>query len=133
MESPEEGTPPPEKRRRRIQLGLIELLLLMNILGCLLAIVVPRIAGARQRANTRSCYANPKTIAGALEMYNLDNMTIAGVEPAVLRVLQSAGYLQELPEDPGMGPGTLANYSATSGGNGITCATHGPIQDEVTP
>ncbi len=33
---------------------------------------VPNFKAARERANFRACFANQKTIAGALEMYNLD-------------------------------------------------------------
>ena len=35
---------------------------------------------SRERANNRACFANQKTIAGAIEMYNLDNNTDLGFD-----------------------------------------------------
>lgn len=43
-------------------------------------LLVPNFKAARQRANIRACFANQKTLAGAVEMYNLDFNTNALVE-----------------------------------------------------
>ena len=48
-------------------------MIVIAIIGVLAAIAVPNFRKARERANQRACYANQKTVAGALEMYNLDN------------------------------------------------------------
>ena len=46
------------------------------VLGGLLALATPeihdRVADAHARADRRACFANQKTLAGALEMYTLD-------------------------------------------------------------
>jgi prepilin-type N-terminal cleavage/methylation domain-containing protein len=110
---------------------LIELMIVIAIIGVLAAIAVPNFRAARERANTRACYANQKTIAGAVEMYNLDKNTRRsdiGVA-SFMQSLVSGGYLQSIPNDPGQGgTATVANYAYTAGGNGIKCGIHGAIQ-----
>ena len=111
---------------------LIELMIVIAIIGVLAAIAVPNFRAARERANTRACYANQKTIAGALEMYNLDNNTkIATLDKGVGEKLKTGGYLQSLVDDPGQGQDTFGDYIFVNAGNGIECNVHGPIQDDA--
>ena len=120
--------PPPKKRTRWRKL-LFELALVLTILGVLSAMAVPNFGTNRERLNTRACYANQKTIAGAMEMYNLDkNTKRTQLDAAWFTALHSGGYLQTLPQDPGQGGGTSANYQATDTGSGIKCITHGTIR-----
>jgi hypothetical protein len=81
-----------------------------------------------ERANSRACYANQKTLAGALEMYNVDRKSRLPFDPALYGPFKSGGYLQSIPQDPGQGYGTSGNYKATDSINGITCRVHGSIQ-----
>lgn len=119
------------RRRTRSAFTLIELMIVIAIIGVLAAIAVPNFKRARERANTRACYANQKTIAGAIEMYNLDkNTNKTQVNSAFLQALTSSGYLQSVPSDPGQGAGSEAHYQYTGGGNGIKCEAHGSIQDK---
>ncbi|MBI4863723.1 MAG: hypothetical protein HY815_26200 [Candidatus Riflebacteria bacterium] len=112
-------------RKRFRALGCLAL----YCLPILSAIMTPGYKPARARANTRACYANQKTIAGAIEMYNLDRNTRRTViDQALFRMLKSGGYLQSIPDDPGNGTGSWTSYQYTPGGNGITCLTHGPIR-----
>ncbi len=99
-----------------------------TIIGMLAAISVPNFRKARARANSRSCYANQKTVAGALEMYNLDNnVSINQLTDDVWQNLRDQGYLQTIPDDPGFGSGTHHNYRLTPEGD-IYCTCHGGIQ-----
>ena len=102
------------------------------VVGVLAAIAVPNFKAARERANWRACFANQKTIIGATEMYNLDkNKRVTEITPALLEELKTAGYLQSVPNDPGQGEGTAANYIATPGGNGISCKMHGSVDQST--
>ena len=93
-----------------------------------LPVVVPNIHATRERANFRACYANQKTLAGALEMYNLDKCTrVTKLDDAMCRVLQSGGYLPTVPQDPGDGTGGSSHYAWTPRGNGIVCSRHGSV------
>lgn len=104
------------------------------------AIFVPGFRGAKKRANQRACFANQKTLMGAVEMYELDfNTRIGALDRPFLDALQENGYLQSVPSDPGAGEGSWQNYFlvrvsedsplTTYGMNwSITCLHHGFIQ-----
>jgi competence protein ComGC len=85
---------------------------------------------ARNNANIRACYANQKTLAGALEMYNLDkNTKRTDMGLSFCQALVSGGYLRSIPNDPGQGGiATVADYQFTSSPNNIKCKIHGGIQ-----
>lgn len=84
----------------------------------------------RHRAGIRACFANQKTIAGAIEMYNLDYGTDVKVLDASLREkLVEDGYLQQFPDDPGEGgPEAYLMIAHAAVGNGILCLNHGTLQ-----
>ena len=102
-------------------------LLILFLIGAL--VVVPRCKSARERANTRACFANQKTIRGAVEMYALDkNLKAPALSEGFFNKLKSGGYLRSTPQDPGQGPHTEEHYVLELGGNGIRCTVHGPVQ-----
>lgn len=87
----------------------------------------PFIGHPRPKSYTRACYANQKTIAGAVEMYNLDHKTKRDVlDDAFFNALKSGGYLQSIPQDPGSGAGSSSNYQLM--GTNFRCTVHGAIQ-----
>ncbi len=105
-------------------------------IGIVAAIAVPNFRRARDRANQRACFANQKTIAGAMEMYNLDNGTNnLPLDETLFDKLKAAGYLQRIPKDPGQGENTSHHYITvpTTDSRGqpdcrIFCTHHGFIQ-----
>lgn len=81
---------------------------------------------AAELTDAQRCYLNEHWIAGAIEMYCLDNnVKVDAITPELLAKLVERGYLETLPEDPGQGPGTAGHYGFTPDGNGVTCAVHG--------
>jgi type II secretion system protein G len=114
------------KKMRRQGFTLIELMIVISIIGVLAAIAIPNFRQARDKSNKRACYANQKTILGALEMYNLDNGTAATIsgDGSVLSELATLKYLQSVPEDPGCKG--AKNYRSDAVGN-MWCEMHGSI------
>ncbi len=105
---------------------LIELMIVISIIGVLAAIAIPNFRQARKKSNQRACYANQKTILGALEMYNLDTgnaLTISGITE--LQLLRDQKYLQAAPKDPGCSDSD--DYRSDSVGN-VWCTFHGNIE-----
>lgn len=116
--------------RKKKGFTLIELMIVISIIGVLAAIAIPNFRTVRNRANKKACFANQKTLAGALEMYNLDmgeNLVING--QSELKTLASKKYIQSVPADPGCKHG-LDNYHSDHAGN-VWCLFHGTYQNEV--
>ena len=116
------------KLKKRKGFTLIELMIVISIIGVLAAIAIPNFRTARQKSNQRACYANQKTILGALEMFNLDTgeqMTI--VSGSNLDKLVAQKYLQSLPKDPGCASKAEKNYNSDADGQ-IWCSYHGTIE-----
>lgn len=120
----------PPKPGRQFKFTLIKFGIVICIIGVMAAIATPKFSAARPRANSRACYANQKTIVGAIEMYNLDKKTKrTDLTADFYTALKSGGYLQSIPSDPGEGAPTSDHYKMTTSGNGIRCTVHGGIQD----
>jgi competence protein ComGC len=124
-------------KKKKFAFGWIELFIVAVISLFFASISTPKFRSARERANTRACYANQKTVVGAIEMYNLDRKPEKATKNPIettddlhkhYQTLKSGGYLQSIPDDPGFGKGSSGNYLLTNSGNGITCKTHGSIQ-----
>ena len=116
-------------RHRRQGFTLIEIMIVIAIIGVLAAIAVPSFQEARKRSNQRACYANQKVVIGALVQYNLDFNTSYDTSPIEFQKLASEGYLQDIPQDPGGGPGSHTNYDLDPAvQDSIHCTVHGPIE-----
>lgn len=81
------------------------------------------------RLQQRECFGIQKNLRGAREMYALD---FSGVPAAQARTVPAAelvrqGYLRAVPEDPGSGPGSEANFLTTDEGE-VACLRHGFLQ-----
>ena len=123
---PPDFSPNRERAKRLLELGIV-----LAMLGCTAAIMIRNVQASRQRGRRgpRACYANQKTVVGAIEMYNLDKNTKRTVlDESFFTALRSGGYLQSLPQDPGEGPDSWSHYQTTGTGNGIRCVQHGSIE-----
>lgn len=118
---------PSRERASRGGFTLIEVLIVLAIIGVLAALAQPAYKKYRDYAMTRSCHAQQKTIAGAIQSYNLDHNTSRTDLPAVIDVLIEKRLLQERPNDPGGGPNSWSNYQTNTGGFNIKCSVHGAI------
>ena len=84
--------------------------------------------GCMGKSNSRACFANMKTIAGAIEMYNLDfNVDIQEINQEFLEKLKKEGYLQSIPVDPDFGDSASSAYLLAEDGL-MFCINHGFIQ-----
>ena len=80
------------------------------------------------RTKQRACFANIKTLCGAIEMYELDhNIDVHEVSEELLEKLLANGYLQTPPLCPySRNPDSWRNYRFASNGE-IFCIHHGFI------
>lgn len=105
------------------------------LVGCmLLAASTVQACGTYRRSSIRGCFANQKTVAGAVEMYNLDfDTSVEVLTPEIWAALKQKGYLQALPRDPGAREvESHTNYVlVSSSSNGVACLRHGCIQSNV--
>lgn len=116
-------------RARRPGFTLIEIMIVMAVIAVLAGIAFPAFKEARRRSNQRACYANQKTIRGALVQFSLDTNTTYTTNPLEWDMFVSGGYLQTAPDDPGQGTGTHLNYELdASNGHKLYCKIHGPIE-----
>jgi prepilin-type N-terminal cleavage/methylation domain-containing protein len=114
---------------KRSAFTLIEIMIVMCIIAVLAGIAFPAFKEARRRSNQRACYANQKTIRGALVQFSLDTNTTYETNPLEWGMFVSGGYLQVAPDDPGQGLGSHLNYELdASNGFVLYCKVHGPIE-----
>lgn len=101
------------RRLARAGFTLIELLLVVVIIGILAAIVVPKLAGRSEDARIAAAKADLKTLAGALDRYEVDSGRFPTTEQGLAALLERPSsapepknwkgpYIdgRELPKDP---------------------------------
>jgi general secretion pathway protein G len=90
---------------------LIELMLVVIILGILVAMVLPRLAGRSEQARRAAAYADIASISLALDLYELDNGSYPTTEQGLEALLSkptispipsnwNGPYLKKAPIDP---------------------------------
>ena len=118
----------PCKRRRNPQAGvtLIEMMVVLVIIAVVAAMVVPNVIGRPDEARVTVTQTDLRSIAGALELYRLDNRvypsTAQGLSALVERPTispepvswASGGYLAVMPQDA-WGAGYVYKSPGTSG------------------
>ena len=93
--------------RRADGYTLIEILIVVMIIGILLAIAVPSMFNASERARANACRANLRQIQAAKEQWALVNRRPGTVTPGWGNLVPQ--FLQRVPECPSGGTYTLNN------------------------
>jgi prepilin-type N-terminal cleavage/methylation domain-containing protein len=86
---------------------LIEILIVVMIIGILLAIAVPSMFNASERARANACRANLRQIQSAKEQWALVNRHPGTVTPGWGHLVPQ--FLQRVPECPSGGTYTIHN------------------------
>jgi prepilin-type N-terminal cleavage/methylation domain-containing protein len=85
--------------RRKSGFTLIELLVVMAIIAVLAAMIVPKVGGARARAQRLSCASNMRGIVRGFQMYEEDWSESAVQDPTTDTTLDIFGSLYYLEDD----------------------------------
>ena len=88
---------------------LIEILIVVMIIGILLAIAVPSMFNASERARANACRANLRQIQAAKEQWAMANNQGPDAEPTQAQLTN--GFLQSWPVCPSGGTYTIGNLS----------------------
>lgn len=95
------------KRSRTRGYTLIEILIVVMIIGILLAIAVPTMFNASERARANACRANLRQIQAAKEQWALVNRRPGTATPSWANLVPQ--FLQRQPQCPAGGNYTLRN------------------------
>ena len=98
---------------------LVELMVVVLIIGILIAIAIPIYLNATAQAQLNSCFANQRTIEGAVQTYRATN---SGTDPANVAALVTGAVLKTAPVCPAGAGGYSMDASLTvnsdKGGSG---------------
>lgn len=99
---------------------LVELMVVVLIIGILVAIAIPVFNAARARAEQRTCFANQRTVEGAVQQYLADDTgnSIADLSTAADLV---PDFLAAEPTCPTTGEA----YTIQASGLVADCSEHG--------
>ncbi len=102
------------QKRRKADAGvtLIEMMVVLVIIAVVAAMVVPNVIGRPDEARVTVAQSDMRAIAGALEIYRLDNRTYPNTAQGLAALVTrptvppepvswaSGGYLSAMPQDP---------------------------------
>jgi prepilin-type N-terminal cleavage/methylation domain-containing protein len=98
---------------------LVELMTVVLIIGILVAIAVPIFAASKSTAQAKTCFANQRTIEGAVQTYQAETENLPA--PGTVNsgyVLVAGGFLKKAPQCP-LG---LQNYALDASGTVTTAS-----------
>jgi prepilin-type N-terminal cleavage/methylation domain-containing protein len=105
---------------------LVELMVVVLIIGILVAIAVPIFNAAKASAQKKSCFANQRTIEGAVQSYQAATGTMpAAATVSGTHVLISGGYIKNPPYCPLVGTGGQYALDASGTVSVPAGCTHG--------
>lgn len=107
---------------------IIELLVVIVIIGILVALLLPNLFSAQQRARDAERKNDLKTVQQQLEAYYSDN----NFYPEGMGELETDGYIDELPEDPQAPTKTYAYAAADDSGAACTTAAEDCVSYTLT-
>ena len=102
----------PAQRDGEAGVTLIEMMVVLVIIAVVAAMVVPNVIGRPDEARVTVAKTDLRTIAGALEIYRLDNRTYPSTAQGLQALVErptvppepvnwaSGGYLSVMPQDP---------------------------------
>ena len=108
---------------------LVPLILLVMFVGIAPLLAQPSYLKSRERTRRRCCYCNIKQISTAIELYEVETgQRVPRLDSKLLEKLHKKGLLETVPNDPGNGPNTSANYELIKGT--VYCKYHGGITSD---
>ena len=110
---------------------LVELMVVVLIIGILVAIAVPIFNAAKGSAQQKTCFANQRTIEGAVQSYQASNGALpptvaAGGTAGDGSALVTGGYVKSWPYCPALASGAATNtlsYGIDAGGTCLRAGT----------
>lgn len=118
-----------ETKRASAGFTLLELTVAVFVISVMVAVTVPHLLGASQRAQTTACGENQRTIRAALtQYYLLYHAYPSGNTTQQLQILKSQQLLQSIPKEPAGGNYVIQD----SDPNNVTvsCDVHGTLGND---
>lgn len=113
------------RHRRAHGFGTVDFVLLSVALGLVAMVVLPAFIRQSVSAEIARCFATQRRLHAAVDAYETDTKKKLPEMQAALRELLEAGYISELPVDPGdERPSSTAHFGRNAGG-AVYCWVHG--------